>query len=63
MRFDKLVIKLSKQERADIYKLAEREKLPPSTMARAMLLKAANSQSINANSDVIRQDFTVAVAL
>jgi hypothetical protein len=62
MRFDKLVIKLSKQEKEEIDKLAKREKLPPSTMARAMLLKAANSQSNKANSDVIRQDSSAAAA-
>ena len=45
-RTDKLVIRLSRQEKVVIDQLARTEYLPPSTLARKMLLKAAERRGL-----------------
>ena len=45
-RTDRLVIRLSKVERAAVDRLAQAERLPASTLARRMLLKEADRRCL-----------------
>lgn len=45
-RLSKLVVRLSKTEKAAILRLAQAEKLPASTMARRLLLREAERRGI-----------------
>ena len=45
-RSEKLVIRLTVTEREQIMRLAEAERIPPSTLARSILLKQADTEWI-----------------
>ena len=46
-RSEKLVIRLTATEREQIMRLAETERIPPSTLARSILLKRAQAACVD----------------
>ena len=55
-RNERLVIRLRGDERSAIYRLAETERLPPSTLARKMLLDEAYRRGLLPANSIQQQD-------